>query len=307
MVKMEVDLGGIAMKNPVTTASGTFGFGQEYHHIVPVDRLGAVTVKGLTLEPRLGNKGVRLWETPSGLLNCIGLQNPGVDYFIAQVLPWLRAQGAQIIVNISGNTSEEYRQMAQKFAGMDGIGGLEVNVSCPNVKAGGMAFGTDPEQTHRVIRAVKECTDLPVLAKLSPNVTDIAAVAKAAAAGGADGLAMINTLLGMAIDIHKQQPILGNIMGGLSGPAIKPIAVRAIWQVAQQTDLPILGMGGITSWEDGVEFLLAGATAIAVGTGNFTNPRATLEIIAGIENYCLERGIQDVNELRGLAWKKKGE
>jgi dihydroorotate dehydrogenase (NAD+) catalytic subunit len=307
MVKMKVNLGGIEMKNPVTTASDTFGFGREYHHLVPVYQLGAVTVKGLTLEPRLGNRGVRLWETSSGVLNCIGLQNPGVDYFIAHILPWLREQGAQVIANISGNTIEEYQRMAQKFTGLAGIGGLEVNVSCPNVKAGGMAFGTDPEQTHRVIVAVAGNTDLPVLAKLSPNVTDIVAIAKAAEAGGAHGLAMINTLLGMAIDINKQQPILGNVMGGLSGPAVKPVALRAVWQVAQQTELPILGMGGITTWEDGVEFLLAGATAIAVGTGNFVNPRATLEIIAGIEKYCIERGIQDVNELRGLAWKKKGE
>lgn len=306
MVNLAVNLGGIKMKNPVTTASGTFGFGQEYQQLVPVDQLGAVTVKGLTLEPRMGNKGVRICETPSGMLNCIGLQNPGIDYFISEIMPWLREHQAQVIVNISGNTIEEYRQMAEKFAQVAGVGGLEVNISCPNVKAGGMAFGVDPDQTCKVIRAVSDNTELPVLAKLSPNVTDIVAMAQAAAAGGATGIAMINTLLGMAIDIDKQQPVLGNIMGGLSGPAIKPVALRAIWQVAQATELPILGMGGIATWEDGVEFLLAGATAIAVGTGNFVNPRATLDIIAGIEQYCKERSVADVNELTGLAWKKKG-
>ncbi|MDW7672915.1 MAG: dihydroorotate dehydrogenase [Bacillota bacterium] len=304
MVKLQVDLGGIIMKNPVTTASGTYGFGQEYQHLVPVEKLGAVTVKGLTLEPRLGNKGVRICETPSGMLNCIGLQNPGISYFISTIMPWLQEQQAQVIVNISGNTIDEYRQMAEALSVVTGIDGLEVNISCPNVKAGGMAFGTDPEQTFKVISAVKENTQLPVLAKLSPNVTDIVAIAKAAEAAGATGLAMINTLLGMAIDINKKRPILGNIMGGLSGPAIKPVALRAIWQVSQQVSLPILGMGGILTWEDAIEFLLAGATAVAVGTGNFINPMATLEIISGIEKYCLHNNILDVNNLTGLAWKE---
>lgn len=303
MVNLSVDLGGIKMKNPVTTASGTYGFGQEYHHIVPVDKLGAVTVKGLTLEPRLGNPGVRICETPAGILNCIGLQNPGVEYFAKEIMPWLRENNAQVIVNISGNTIADYSQMANYLQKTRGIGGLEVNVSCPNVKAGGMAFGTDPEQIYQVIKEVKNNTDLPIIAKLSPNVTDIVAMAEAAAAGGATGLALINTLLGMAIDIHKQQPILGNVMGGLSGPAIKPVAVRMIWQVAQKVNLPILGMGGITCWEDAVEFILAGATAVAVGTGNFTNPKATLDIIEGIEQYCSDNGFSHINELCGRAWK----
>ena len=302
MTNLQVSLGGIKMKNPVTTASGTYGFGQEYHHLVPVSRLGAVTVKGLTLQERLGNKGVRVWETPSGMLNCIGLQNPGVDGFIADILPWLIDNQAQVIVNISGNTVEEYKIMADKLS-VPGIGGLEVNVSCPNVKAGGMAFGVDPDQIYQVVKGVRQSTNLPVIVKLSPNVTDIVVMAKAAASAGADGLALINTLLGMAIDINSKKPVLGNVMGGLSGPAVKPVALRMIWQVSQQVDLPILGMGGISTWEDAVEFILAGATAVAVGTANFYNPTATLDIIAGIEQYCVEQGINDVNKLVGLAWK----
>lgn len=302
-VDLSVNIGGIAMRNPVTTASGTFGFGQEYSAFVNLNKLGAVVVKGITLEPRLGNPMPRIVETVAGMLNAVGLQNPGVDVFLEEKMPFLRQYNVPVIVNIAGNTVEEYAMVARRLDKTPGVAGLEVNISCPNVKQGGMAFGSDSGMAAAVIRAVKENTGLPVIAKLSPNVTDIGEVACAVAEAGADGLSLINTLLGMAIDIDRKKPVLANVVGGLSGPAVKPVAVRCVWQVSQAVDLPIIGMGGITCWEDALEFIMAGATAVAVGTANFVNPRTTIDIIEGLQNYCLNHGVGDIKELIGCAWK----
>ncbi len=303
MTNLAVNLGGVPMKNPVTTASGTFGFGPEYAPYVDLNKLGAIVVKGTTLEPRLGNPTPRIVETPAGILNAIGLQNPGVDHFIRESLPFLKDYQTPVIVNIAGNCLEDYGEIAGRLDQAAGVAGLEVNISCPNVKKGGLQFGTDPLMAYEVIKTVRENTKLPVIAKLSPNVTDIVSMAVKVAEAGANAIALINTLLGMAIDIHKRKPVLGNIMGGLSGPAVKPVAVRMVWQVSQAVDLPILGMGGITTGEDAVEFILAGATAVAVGTANFVNPKATMDILAGIEEYMVRYGIRDINELVGAARK----
>lgn len=300
---LAVNIGGICMKNPVTTASGTFGFGPEYAPYIDLNRLGAIVVKGTTLEPRAGNSTPRLVETPAGILNSIGLQNPGVDRFIEEALPYLSHYDLPVIVNIAGDTIEDYARLAGKLDRAEGVAGLEVNISCPNVKKGGLLFGSDPAMAAEVTRAVKGNIGKPVIVKLSPNVTSIVAVAQKVAEAGADALSMINTLLGMAVDIKKRRPVLGNVMGGLSGPAVKPVAVRAVWQVYREVKLPIIGMGGITTAEDALEFILAGATAVAVGTANFVNPRATLDVLEGIENYLVENGIQDVGELVGAAQK----
>lgn len=303
MTKLAVNLGGFKMKNPVTTASGTFGFGPEYAPYVDLNKLGAITVKGTTLEPRLGNKTPRLVETPAGILNCIGLQNPGVDHFIEKDLPFLRDYDTQVIVNIAGNTLEDYAEVTARLSKAVGVGALEVNISCPNVKHGGMVFGTDCLMAAEVIRTVKQNTDLPIIAKLSPNVTNITDIAQGVVGAGADAVAVINTLLGMKIDINTRKPVLGNIMGGLSGPAIRPVAVRMVWQVAQAVNVPVLGMGGIMNAEDAIEFILAGATAVAVGTANFVNPRATMDVLEGIEQYLQKYGIKDINQIIGAAWK----
>ncbi|MDH7479693.1 MAG: dihydroorotate dehydrogenase [Syntrophomonadaceae bacterium] len=301
---LAVNLGGIAMENPVVTASGTFGFGFEYASLVDLRQLGAITVKAITREPRLGNPPPRIAETAAGMLNAIGLQNPGVDAFISDYLPRLRQLGTPVIANIAGNTVEEYAEVAGRLDAAGGLAGLEINISCPNVKQGGMQFGTDPAAAAGVVKAVRTSTRLPLIAKLSPNVTDIVAIAGSVAEAGADALSLINTLLGMAIDVKARRPVLANVVGGLSGPAIKPVALRMVWQVAQAVDLPILGMGGITTAEDALEFILAGATAVAVGTANFLNPRATTDIIRGLEEYCQRQGISDINDLVGLAWKE---
>jgi len=300
---LAVNVGGILMKNPVTTASGTFGFGPEYAPYLDLNHLGAITVKGITLSPRNGNPTPRLAETPAGILNSIGLQNPGVERFITEVLPFLAGYDLPVIINIAGDTVGDYALLAEKLSCAPGVAGLEVNISCPNVKKGGMQFGSDPATAAEVTRAVKESTDLPVIVKLSPNVTSIVAVAEKVAEAGANALSMINTLLGLAIDIKKKRPVLGNILGGLSGPAVKPVALRAVWQVYQEVKLPIIGMGGIMTAEDAIEFILAGATAVAVGTANFVNPRATVEIIDGIERYLAGNKIKDISELTGLAHK----
>jgi len=300
---LAVNIGGIRMKNPVATASGTFGFGPEYAPYLDLNRLGAIVVKGITLLPRDGNPTPRLAETPAGILNSIGLQNPGVDRFILEALPFLTNYNLPVIVNIAGDTVSDYALIAEKLSRAPGVAGLEVNISCPNVKKGGMQFGSDPAMAAEVTGAVKASTDLPVIIKLSPNVTSIVAVAEKVAKAGADALSMINTLLGMAIDIRKRRPVLGNVLGGLSGPAIKPVAVRAVWQVYRELKLPIIGMGGIMTAEDAIEFILAGATAVAVGTANFINPRATMDVLEGIKNYLNENGIKDINEVVGLAQK----
>ena len=300
-VGMRTNFCGIDFQNPVTTASGTYGFGIEYNQFVDVSKIGGVMTKGLTFEPRRGNAGVRLQETPGGLLNCIGLENPGADGFIANYLPDMTAQlgECKIIANISGATLDDYGKIAQRLNDGQGIAALEVNISCPNVKAGGMAFGTDAKMAAEVCKVVKANSKYPVIMKLSPNVTDIVDIAQHLEQAGADGLSLINTLLGMSIDINSKKPVLGNIMGGLSGPAVKPVGVRMVYQVAQKVNIPLIGMGGISTWQDAVEYMLAGASLITVGTANFINPMAPL----GIEQYCLVQGIQDVQDLVGLAWK----
>lgn len=299
--KLAVKIGGIAMKNPVATASGTFGFGSEYAPYIDLNQLGALVVKGITLQPRAGNPTPRLVETAAGVLNSIGLQNPGVERFIGELLPGLACFDLPVIVNIAGDTVQDYGRLAARLDRVSGVAGLEVNISCPNVKKGGMQFGSDPDMAAEVTRAVKAGTDKTVIVKLSPNVTSIEAVAEKVASAGADALSMINTLLGMAIDVKSRRPVLGNVLGGLSGPAVKPVALRAVWQVYRETGLPIIGMGGIITAEDAIEFILAGATAIAVGTANFVNPQATMDVLAGIKQYMIENDVQDIYELVGAA------
>jgi len=296
--RLAVNIAGIKMKTPVMTGSGTFGFGEEFSDFVDLNQLGAIVVKGTTLKPRSGNEGVRIAETPSGMLNCIGLENPGVEYFLTDILPRIAQYDAPIIVNISGSTVEEYGQLA-KMLDVPGVAAIELNVSCPNVREGGIVFGTDPQSAAAVVRAAKANTKKPVILKLSPNVTDITIMAKAVEAAGADAISMINTLIGMAIDVRTWKPVLGNIIGGLSGPAVKPVALRLVWQVAQCVKIPIIGMGGIMTAEDAVEFLLAGASAVAVGTANFVNPSAAQDIADGIDDYLVARKLTNVSQLVG--------
>jgi dihydroorotate dehydrogenase (NAD+) catalytic subunit len=298
---LAVNMGGIQMKNPVATASGTFGYGSEYAPYIDLNRLGAIVVKGITLQPRAGNPTPRLVETPAGVLNSIGLQNPGVEVFIEELLPRLAGYDLPVIVNIAGETVQDYGRLAARLDRVPGVAGIEVNISCPNVKQGGMLFGSDPDMAGEVTGIVKANTGKPVIVKLSPNVTSIVAVAEKVAAAGADALSMINTLLGMSIDVKTRRPVLGNVMGGLSGPAVKPVAVRTVWQVYREVKLPIIGMGGIMTAEDALEFILAGAAAVAVGTANFVNPRATMDVLEGIEKYMAEHGVQNINELVGAA------
>ncbi len=295
---LAVTVAGIQMKTPVIAASGTFGFGLEYKNFIDLNAIGAIAVKGLTLEARSGNQGRRIAETPSGMLNCIGLENPGVDAFLAEILPQLNQYDVPVIANISGNTVEEYALMAKKLT-VAGVAGLEVNISCPNVKNGCLAFGVDPESAAAVTQAVKNSTSLPVIVKLSPNVTDIVTIAKAVEAAGADAVSLINTLLGMAIDVHSWRPVLGNVVGGLSGPAVKPVALRMVWQVAQAVRIPVIGMGGIMTAEDALEFMLAGAAAISVGTASLVNPRAAADIALGMQEYIQKRKLQHINDIVG--------
>lgn len=300
-VDLRVDLGGIELANPVVMASGTFGYGFDYEGLVEPEMVGAVCVKGTTLRPRAGNKPPRIAETPCGMLNSIGLENPGLEAFVREHLPRLRERGVTIIANIAGDTVEEYAQMAEVLEAAPGIAGIELNVSCPNIARGGMHFGVDPASVHRIIRAVKQMTSLPVMPKLSPNVTDIVAVAKAAQEAGADAISMINTLLGMAIDIEARRPVLGNVFGGLSGPTIKPVALRMVYQVAQAVDLPILGGGGIMCAHDAIEFMMAGATAVSIGTGTFVNPVLAIEVIDGIRSYLADHNLTSVSRVIGAA------
>ena len=298
-IHFSVNIGGIEMKNPVMTASGTFGYGEEYADFVDPNRLGAIVVKGITKHERQGNPPPRIIETPAGMLNAIGLQNVGFEAFISKKLPYLSNYDVPVIVNINGEKVEDYVQLAQRSDDVEGISGLEVNISCPNVEHGGMSFGVDANLTYQVVKSVRQNTKLPLIVKLSPNVTDITQIAIAAEDAGADALSLINTLLGMAIDIKTCRPMLSNITGGLSGPAVKPVAVRMVWQTAQAVKIPIVGMGGIMTAEDAIEFFLAGATAVAVGTVNFVNPRASLEIIDGIRDFLMEQRIPSVKELIG--------
>ena len=286
------------MKNPVTVASGTFGYGREFSDFFDLSKLGGIITKGTSLKPKSGNKPPRVCETASGMLNSIGLQNPGVEYFAKNDLPFLRKFDTAIIVNACGSTVEEYVELCKILNTLD-IDGVELNLSCPNVKNGCMAFGNTYEGVKLVTSSVRKVLDKPLIVKLTPNVTDIVSIAKAVKDGGADGISLINTLLGMKIDIEKRKPVLANITGGLSGPAIKPVAVRMVYQVAKAIDLPILGMGGIVNGEDAIEFMLAGATAISIGAGNFTNPYTSINTISEIEDYMKKHSIEDINEIVG--------
>ncbi len=300
-IDLTPQLTGLKLKNPVIVSSGTYGFGEEYVSYYDSSLLGGLTVKGITPLPRLGNPVPRLAETPSGLLNSVGLENPGLEEFLRSYLPKLEKLNTAVIVNISGFSLDDYAQMVSSLSGNSCISALEVNISCPNIKHGGMAFGTNPHSAEEVIAVARKHTGLPLIAKLSPNVTDISEMAKAVASGGADIISLINTLLGMSIDIRTQKPVLANTMGGLSGPAVRPVALRMVYQVYQAVKLPIIGMGGISNWQDAVEFMLAGAAAVSVGTANFVNPMTPLEIISGLEEYCEQRGYSSVREIVGLA------
>ncbi|MBS1126742.1 MAG: pyrD [Nitrospirae bacterium] len=298
-MNLEVSLGKLKLKNPVMTASGTFGYGEEYAEFVDLNRLGAVVVKGLSLLPKEGNPTPRIVETSSGMLNAIGLQNIGIERFIREKIPFLKQFNTPVIVNFFGDTREEYILAAEQLSCVDGIHGLEMNISCPNKQAGWSIFGTDPKVTHDVVSSVRKKTDLTLIVKLSPNVTDIALMAKAAEDAGADALSLINTITGMAIDIQTRKPKLANIRGGLSGPAIKPIAVRMVYEVKQAVKIPVVGLGGIMNADDAVEFMIAGATAVAVGTANFINPMATIEILDGLAAYMKLHEIEDIASLTG--------
>ncbi|WP_456455907.1 dihydroorotate dehydrogenase [Thermovibrio sp.] len=296
---MKVELFGVEFENPIWTASGTFGFGLEYSPYVDLNKVGAVCVKGLSLKPREGNPPPRIWETPCGMLNAIGLQNPGVEFFIREIVPKLKRYSCKVIANIYGSTVEEYVLVAKELKGVEGVDAIELNISCPNVKKGGLAFGVDPLESARLTEKVKEATDKPVIVKLSPNVTDIVEMAKSVESAGADAISAINTLLGMAIDVKRRKPRIKNKFGGLSGPAIKPVAVRMVYQVSRAVKIPVIGIGGISNWEDAVEFFLAGARAVQVGTANFFNPKAVEEIVEGVKRYMEENGFKSIEEING--------
>ncbi len=298
MADMRVKLAGVDLKNPITVASGTFGFGREYGEFFDISRLGGISVKGLTPLPRNGNPSPRIAETPLGMLNSVGLQNPGVDAFIAKELPWLKTQGLTIIANISGNTPEEYGEMCAKLSAA-GVDMIEVNISCPNVKAGGLAYGTKPEMAAEVTEIAKRHATVPIMVKLSPNVTDITEIARAVEGAGADAISLINTIRGMVIDVNTRRPVLKMNTGGLSGPAILPVAVRMVWEVANAVKVPILGMGGISTGADAAQMLLAGATAVAVGAATFSDPYAPLRILEELEAICDRQGVKSVTELTG--------
>ena len=296
---LRVSIGPLKLKNPVMTASGTFGYANEFEPYVNLHHLGAVVVKGISLEPRPGNPPPRIVETSCGMLNAIGLENVGVERFISEKMVSLQEVNVPVIVNILGDTLDDYREIAARLADVKGIAGIEVNISCPNVKKGGVAFGTVPGMAAAVTAAVKESSSVPVIVKLSPNVTDITEIARAVEDGGADGVSLINTLIGMAIDHRSRRPQLANVIGGLSGPAIKPVALRMVYQVAKAVSIPVIGIGGIESTEDVLEFLLAGATAVQIGTANFVNPRASEEAVAGLASYVAEQKLESIREIIG--------
>jgi len=298
--RLATDIAGLKMKTPVTTASGTFGFGLEFTDFLDLEKVGAVTVKGTTLAPRAGNKGQRVVETPSGMLNCVGLENPGSDFFLKETLPKLRKYNVPVIVNIDASSPEEYGELAAKLD-VKGVDAVEINVSCPNIKDGGLVFGTNAKSMAQVVKEVKKNTSKVVITKLSPNVTSITEMAKAAEDAGTDALSLINTLIGMKIDVHRQRPVLGNVTGGLSGPCIRPVAVRMCYEVAQAVNVPIIGMGGIMNADDAVEFFLAGASAIAVGTANFVDPAIAETISLGILEYMDRHNIRKLKDMVGLA------
>lgn len=291
MSDLAIELAGVRLNNPVLVASGTFGYGREYSEFYDLSLIGGIMVKGVSLEPWRGNPVPRIAETHAGMLNAIGLQNPGVDHFLKHDLPFLRQYDTRIFVNIIGRSIEEYVGVTQRLEEAEGIDAIEINISCPNIKEGGIQFGSDPRSAAEVVAAVKAVSSRPVIPKLSPNVTDIAEMARAVEEAGADAISLVNTFLGMAIDIHRRRPVLANTFGGLSGPAIKPIALRLVWQVYEAVSVPIIGMGGIMQWQDAAEFVLAGAKAVAVGTANFTQPYAAPEVVRGLQAYVEQTGI----------------
>jgi dihydroorotate dehydrogenase (NAD+) catalytic subunit len=299
MAELKVNIGKLLLKNPVTTASGTFGYGTEYSDFIRIECLGGIFVKGTSIEPREGNPYPRMAETPAGMLNAVGLQNKGADYFTHSIYPKIKDLGTNIIVNVSGSSIDSYIACAEKIAELEHIPAIELNISCPNVKKGGMAFGITATGAAEVVRAVRKVYPKVLIVKLSPNVTDITEIARAAEAEGADSVSLINTLLGMAIDVHKRKPVLSTVTGGLSGPCIKPIALRMVWQTYKAVKIPIIGLGGISNWKDAVEFMLAGAAAIQIGTYNFIDPAVSLKVIEGIQAYCDEFGFKAASELTG--------
>lgn len=299
MVNLNVNIGNLSLKNPVLTASGTFGYGEEFSDFIDLNKLGGFIVKGTTINHREGNPYPRMIETPSGMLNAVGLQNKGVDYFINQIYPRISDIESEIIINVSGASIGDYVAVCEKLAPLDKINAIEVNISCPNVKQGGMAFGTTANGAAQVTKAVRAAFPKTLIVKLSPNVTDITEIARAAESEGADSVSLINTMLGMAIDVEKRRPYLSTITGGLSGAAVRPVAVRMVWQVAKAVQIPVIGLGGIMNGRDAIEFMLAGATAIEVGTANFIDPSTTIKIIDFMNEYCDRHGIKDINEIIG--------
>lgn len=299
MVNLNVNIGSLSLKNPVLTASGTFGYGIEFSDFIDLERLGGFIVKGTTLEPRQGNDYPRMAETPSGMLNAVGLQNKGVDYFIDHIYPEIRHLDSKIIVNVSGATPDDYAEVCRRIAERTSIEAVEINISCPNVKQGGMAFGTTPAGASQVTKAVRAAFPGMVIVKLSPNVTDVTEIARAVEAEGADAVSLINTLMGMAIDVERMRPCLSTVTGGLSGPAVRPVAVRMVWQTAKAVSIPVIGLGGIMTGRDALEFILAGATAVEIGTANFIDPAVTVKVIEYIEKFCDRHGVKDINELIG--------
>ena len=299
MVQLSTKIGSLELKNPVMTASGTFGYGTEYADFMDISRLGAIIVKGTTLAPRQGNPYPRMAETPQGMLNAVGLQNKGVDYFVDHIYPEVRKIGTNIIVNVSGSCIDDYVQTASIINTLDDIPAIELNISCPNVKQGGMAFGVNPDSAAQVVSAVRKAYDKTLIVKLSPNVTDITEIARAVEGAGADSVSLINTMLGMAIDAEKRKPILSTITGGMSGPAVKPVALRMVWQTAKAVKIPVIGLGGICSATDAIEFLLAGASAIQIGTANFIDPSISEKVIDGIADYLQRHGFNSVQDIIG--------
>ncbi len=296
---LAVEVGGITMKNPVMTASGTFGYGEEFASLVDLNKLGGIIVKGLSLKPSAGNPPPRTVETYGGMLNAIGLENIGIEAFVQEKLPFLKTLETPVVLNIYGHEIKAYAELAERTQDLEGIAGIEVNISCPNVRAGGSAFGTDPKMAFEVVKAVREKTRLPLIAKLSPNVTDISVIAHSVEKAGADAVSLINTITGMAVDVPTRKPKLANITGGLSGPAIKPIALRMVWEAAQAVRIPVIGIGGIMNAMDAMEFFIVGARAVQVGTANFVNPRVTVEIVEGLRRYLVENNISNINEIIG--------
>ena len=299
MVKLNVNIGNLKLKNPVMTASGTFGYGTEYSDFIDLSKLGGIIVKGTTLAPRQGNPYPRMAETPSGMLNAVGLQNKGVDHFVEKIYPQITDLDTAVVVNVSGSTIEDYVAVAEKINALDNIPAIELNISCPNVKEGGMAFGTSPRSVENVVKAVRQAYNKTLIVKLSPNVTDITEIARAAEAEGADSLSLINTMLGMAIDAERRRPLLSTVTGGLSGACVKPVALRMVWQVSKSVKVPLIGLGGIMNATDAVEFLLAGASAVQIGTANFIDPQVSVKVAEGIEEYLVRQGCHSVQEIIG--------